>query len=121
MLKELTCVVCPAGCKITVEMDESGKIINVTGNTCPRGKSYAESEITHPVRTLTTTVPIRGAANHAVMLPVKTSSPIPRETMFAAMEEIRTITATAPIKQGDVLIADFMEPGTNLVACKTIL
>jgi CxxC motif-containing protein len=76
MTKELTCVVCPAGCRMTAELDESGKVISVTGNTCPRGKTYAESEITNPVRTLTTTVTITGAADKAVMLPVKTSKSV---------------------------------------------
>lgn len=121
MTKELTCVVCPAGCRITAELDENGKVINVTGNTCPRGKTYAESEITNPVRTLTTTVTITGAASEAVTLPVKTSRPIPRGALFEAMEKIRVIVATAPVKTGDILIADFIEPGTNLIACKTIL
>ena len=55
-VKKLTCVVCPAGCPLEVTLDESGKILSVTGNTCKRGQSYAESELTHPVRTLTTTV-----------------------------------------------------------------
>lgn len=121
MTKELTCVVCPAGCRITAELDESGKVISVTGNTCPRGKTYAESEITNPVRTLTSTVTIRGAADETVMLPVKTSKPIPRGTLFEAMDKVRATIAAAPVKAGDILIADFIEPGTNLVACKTIL
>lgn len=120
MKKELTCVVCPVGCKITAELDDSGKVIDVTGNTCPRGKKYAESEITHPVRTLTSTVKITDAENAVSMLPVKTSRPIPRESMFEAMNIIRGITVTAPINQGDIIASDFIEPGTNLIACKTV-
>ena len=46
MTKELTCVVCPAGCPMTVTLDENGNVVSVTGNTCARGKKYAESEIT---------------------------------------------------------------------------
>lgn len=45
--RELTCVVCPAGCKITVTLDD-GKITDITGFTCARGKKYAESEVTLP-------------------------------------------------------------------------
>ena len=78
--KELTCVVCPAGCRITVTLTD-GVVTEVTGNTCPRGKKYAETEVTHPVRTLTTTVGITGSATHH-MLPVKTSRPIPREDLI---------------------------------------
>ena len=36
--RELTCIVCPLGCRIKVELD-GDKIVSVTGNTCPRGKS----------------------------------------------------------------------------------
>ena len=113
--KELTCVVCPAGCRITVTLTD-GVVTEVTGNTCPRGKKYAETEVTHPVRTLTTTVGITSAMHH--MLPVKTSRPIPREDLMDAMAQLSGFTVSAPVHTGDVLIADFIEMGCDLVACK---
>ncbi|MBE6615144.1 MAG: DUF1667 domain-containing protein [Ruminococcaceae bacterium] len=117
--RELTCVVCPAGCKITVTLND-GKVTDVTGQTCPRGKTYAVSEVTHPVRTLTTTVLLEGAANGARTLPVKTNRPLSKGLLFAAMEELTGYTVTAPVAVGDVLVKDFMEPGVDLVACKTV-
>ena len=42
---ELTCIRCPMGCAIHVEM-ENGQVVSVTGNTCPRGAEYAKSEAT---------------------------------------------------------------------------
>ena len=117
--RELTCVVCPAGCKITVTL-EDGKVTDVTGQTCPRGKTYAASEVTHPVRTLTTTVLLENAANGAGTLPVKTNKPISKGLLFAAMEELAGFTVAAPVSAGDVLVKDFMEPGVDLVACKTV-
>ena len=113
----LTCVVCPAGCKVTVTLDDDGKIADIQGHTCKRGKTYAENEVTHPVRTLTSTVYI-DTSDGRKMLPVKTDRAIPKETLFDAMEIVRAYTAKAPVKTGDVLIADFIEKGTNLVACK---
>lgn len=115
---ELTCIVCPMGCTLTAVQDENGAIVSVTGNTCPRGKSYAESELTHPVRTLTTTVALENSVEHR--LPVKTDKPIPKESLFAAMEIAEKTVISAPVKRGDVIIADFIEAGTNLVACKTV-
>ena len=115
--RELTCVVCPAGCHITVTLDDAGNITEITGNTCMRGKDYATSEITRPVRTLTSTVRLE-TAEGIKLLPVRTDLPIPRESLFEAMKIIRRFTAKAPVHTGDVLIADFIEPGTNLVACK---
>ena len=117
MTKELTCVVCPAGCPMTVTLDDNGNVISVTGNTCARGKKYAESEITHPVRTLTSTVTVlvNGAKQ---MLPVRVDKPIPKETMFDAMTIIRGIKINAPVKTGDIVVENFIEEGTNLIACK---
>jgi len=117
--RELTCVVCPAGCKITVTLDD-GKITDITGQTCPRGKTYAQNEVTHPVRTLTTTVLLDNAAGGAKTLPVKTNKPLSKGLLFAAMEELSGYTVTAPVAVGDVLVKDFMEPGVDLVACKTV-
>lgn len=117
--RELTCVVCPAGCRITVTLDE-GKVVDVKGNTCPRGKTYAENEVTHPVRTLTTTVLLENAKSGAKTLPVKTNHPLSRELLFAAMEELAGFTVSAPITTGTVLLKDFMEPGVDLVACKNV-
>lgn len=117
MTKELTCVVCPAGCKLTVELDETNTVLSVTGNTCVRGKKYAESEVTHPVRTLTSTVAVM-VNGVKQMCPVRVDKPIPKETMFKAMELIRAIKVNAPVKTGDVICADFIEEGTNLLACK---
>jgi len=117
-VKKLTCVVCPAGCPLEVTLAEDGTILSVTGNTCKRGETYAETELTHPTRTLTTTVAIESKAERR--LPVKTDKPIPKETLFEAMELAEKITVTAPVKRGDVICADFIEAGTNLVACKNI-
>ncbi|MBQ8640756.1 MAG: DUF1667 domain-containing protein [Clostridia bacterium] len=117
--RELTCVVCPAGCRITVIL-EDGKVTDVTGQTCPRGKTYAVSEVTHPVRTLTTTVLLEGAVCGAKTLPVKTNKPISKELLFAAMQELAGFTVSAPVSTGTVLLKDFMEPGVDLIACKTV-
>lgn len=36
------------------------------------------------------------------------------------MKIIKTVTVKAPVKTGDVLVADFIEPGTSLIATKTV-
>lgn len=119
MTKELTCVVCPAGCKLLVTLDENNKVLEVTGHTCARGKKYAESEVTNPVRTLTSTVTV-ATADGTKMLPVRTDKPIPRPTLFDAMQIIRGIKVNAPVHIGDILMENFIEPGTNLIACKDV-
>ncbi len=106
---ELTCIVCPMGCTLTVTSD-GDEIISVEGNTCPRGSAYAKNELLHPVRTLTTTV----KTENGKRLPVKTDAPIPKEHLFDAMEQVNRLVAPDRVKIGDVLLADLF--GANLVA-----
>lgn len=61
---DLTCIRCPMGCAIHVEM-ENGQVVSVTGNTCPRGAEYAKSEATAPVRTVTSTVRALGGVRRS--------------------------------------------------------
>ena len=37
-VRELTCISCPLGCPLQVEIDEAGQVVRVTGNTCKRGE-----------------------------------------------------------------------------------
>lgn len=117
MKRTLTCVVCPVGCEITVDY-EGTEVKSVTGNTCKRGDAYARNEIVAPSRTLTTTVRVKGG--EMPLVPVKTSKPIPKNMLFEAMKKADAYAADAPVKCGDVLIKDFIEEGTNLVACRDI-
>ena len=40
----------------TVTLDENKNILNIEGFTCKRGEEYARAEVTHPERSLTSTV-----------------------------------------------------------------
>ncbi len=114
-MKNLTCIICPRGCGLTVE-EENGKLL-VSGNLCPRGEKYAIEECTHPTRTVTSFIRVDNREN--TMVSVKTSSPIPKESMFEAMKMIRGTTVKAPVAIGDVLISDVF--GADIIATKNIL
>ena len=113
-MKELTCIICPRGCHLVV--DEN---LNVTGNTCPRGAVYAKNELTHPTRTLTSTVKI--VSLEEVALPVKSDNPLPKEKIFDAMKEINKTCVKAPIGIGDIIIKNIFGLDVNIVATKDIL
>lgn len=118
-VKKFTCIVCPVGCELTATLSDDGKsVANVEGNSCKRGITYAVEELTAPKRTLTSTVRIVGADDK--LLPVRTDRPIPKGALFDAMKIIRTVTVKAPVKIGDVLVPDFIELGTNLIATKSV-
>lgn len=123
-IKNITCTVCPIGCRLKVEMTDDGNTDNgmikeITGNSCKRGKAYANAEILNPVRTLTSTVKIHGVTNEK-LLPVRTDSPIPKGKLFEAMKLIKAVDVNIPVKVGDVIIKDFINDGINLIACKSI-
>ena len=114
MTRELTCIVCPQGCNIKVEIEE-GKPTKIEGNTCKRGYDYAYSEVTNPVRTLTTTIKLENGE----MLSVKTDKPIPKGLIFKCMEEINKIKVKAPIKLGEILLENILNTGSNIIATKS--
>ena len=117
--KNLTCIVCPVGCRLEITMGADGTIRDISGNTCRRGYDYAMTEFTDPRRTLTTTVRLTGAKTDK-FLPVRTSAPIPKPSLMEAMKKVNTLSACAPIRVGDVICADFIEKGINLIACKNV-
>lgn len=118
MRKEIICTVCPRGCRINVNGDEHS-IEAVTGYCCKRGEQYAISEFSHPVRILTTTVRILG--NDHNLLPVRSSAPVPKELLFNCMEQIRTISVSAPIKRHEVIIPNICDTGVDIVSTKDLL
>ena len=115
--REVTCINCPMGCRITVVM-EGGKVISVAGNTCKRGENYARAEVTSPVRTVTTTIMVTGGESDRVSC--KTKEPVPKDKVFDVMEEIAGVTCEAPIRIGDVLISDCAGTGVPIVATKSV-
>ena len=113
MKKDLTCVACPRGCTITVEY-EGKEVYSVTGNVCKRGDEYARTEIVNPTRNIASTVKVNGGVHPVV--PVKTSAPIPKTMIFDCMKEINAVTVEAPVRLGQVIIADVLGTGVNIVA-----
>ena len=114
MKKNMICIICPRGCAMTAEVN--GEAVTVTGNTCPKGEEYAINECLHPMRTVTAAIRVANREN--TMVSVKTAASIPKEKMFEAMKMIRAAKANAPIKIGDVLLADVF--GADIIATKNI-
>lgn len=114
MIRDITCVTCPMGCGIKVEINDNGEIVSVTGNTCKRGEAYAKNECTHPQRSLATTIHVNGGIHNVV--PCKSAGPLPKELIFDCMKAINNAEVNAPIKLGDVLVENVCNTGVNIVA-----
>lgn len=115
--RTLTCIGCPMGCKVTVELN-NGEITNVTGNTCKRGDDYARKEVSHPMRIVTSTVRVIGGDLPVVS--VKTERDIPKEKMRDIMNSLADIRVPAPVHIGDVILENVALTGVNIVATKEV-
>ncbi len=110
--RELTCIVCPRGCQLSVELDGNGVPVNVSGNLCPRGKVYANDECTNPQRMVTSTVRCEDGS----VVSCKTNVSIPKSLVFDIMKEINKTVAKNDIKIGDCLIKNVLGSGADIVA-----
>ena len=113
---EMICITCPLGCPLTIEKD--GDQIEVSGNTCPRGKQYAINELTDPKRMITTTVVIHDAIHH--QLPVITSKPISKSLIFDVMKELKQVEVSAPIAINDVIVENILDSGVDIIASRSM-
>lgn len=116
--RELICINCPLGCPLTVELDGT-EVVNVSGNTCPRGAAYAKKEVTDPTRIVTSIVRVEGGRSE--MVSVKTKQDIPKSKIFDCIKALKGVTVEAPISIGDVIVANVAETGVDFVATKNVL
>lgn len=120
---QFNCTTCPSECFLTVEVerDADGAVVevrSVTGNSCPRGDTFAHQELTCPMRVLTTTVAVSGGDE--ALLPVRTAEAIPLALHAQAMDLIRGLVVDTPIRMGDVVLEDLHGTGVDLIASMDI-
>lgn len=115
-MTDLICIVCPKGCRLTV--DEQNDYA-VTGNTCARGEKYGKAELKNPVRVVTSTVKISSSLQNRC--PVKTNGSVPKNMIFDVMNVLNSVTITAPVRVGDVIVENVCDTGIDVVVTKNIL
>ncbi len=114
-MKEFICICCPQGCHLSVDENNG---FEVTGNSCKRGAEYGKTEAVAPVRVVTSTVRINGAALDKC--PVKTNKAIPKEKVFEAVRLIRQVSLNAPVKTGDVVLKGICGTDADVQVTKDI-
>lgn len=117
MIKKLTCIECPKGCALSVDV-VNRRVIEVGGNDCPKGQEYAVSEIENPVRILTSAVLAQGLS--LKMVPVRTDKPIPKARIQDAMTEIKKIRIRKSLHTGDIIVNNFLGLRVNLITTRDI-
>lgn len=115
MIKKITCIECPKGCRLSVDI-ENCRVVKVSDNECPEGEEYAISEIENPMRILTSTVLAEGL--QLKMVPVRTDKPIPKSKIMEAMDEIKKMQLVKPVRSGEIITGNFLSLGVNLIATR---
>jgi len=113
---ELTCIVCPVGCKAKVTV-KNGEV-KVKDVECPRGREYAVNEIREPTRDLFTTVRVK--EGRIPVCSVRSTRPVPKDKVIDCAKEIAKVVVAAPIKANDVILENIQGLGVNIVATRDV-
>ncbi|MBQ8130554.1 MAG: DUF1667 domain-containing protein [Clostridia bacterium] len=117
MKRTFTCIVCPNGCEIDAEY-EGSRVISVTGNLCPKGKTYVTQELVDPRRTIATSMRVDGG--ELPLASVRLTRPIPKDRIFDVMAEINRHSLTAPVAIGDVAVPNILGLGSDVIVTKNV-
>ena len=113
---EIICVACPKGCRLEARR-ENGEIL-VTHEGCKRGREYAVNEITDPRRMVATTVRVEKGSHP--LLPVYTASPFPMDRITELLNVLRTVKIPAPVSVNQVVLADALGTGIDVIASREL-
>lgn len=116
-MKMLTCIACPLGCRITVQMQEGQ--YTFSGNRCARGLDFARTELTAPTRSVTTTV--RTLYPDAPVLPVRTKGEVPKEMIPEIIRILSGVSVSERIGIGETVVADILGSGCDVIATNSML
>lgn len=116
--REVTCIVCPVGCKARVSF-RGAEVLKIQNLECQRGEEYVLREVRAPVRDFFTTV--RVAKAKARVVPVRSTGPMPKARLKECALELAKIRVEAPIKLGDVIVKNILGLGLDIVATKDVV
>lgn len=113
MQKQLTCIQCPNGCRLTAIQLPDGSV-KVTGNLCRKGEEFGTAELTDPRRSVTTTV--RTLFADLPFLPVRTDAEVRKADIPRVLAAARQTTVTQRLHVGDAAVENADGSGIKLIA-----
>lgn len=111
MTTEIVCIVCPNGCRICCAQTGSG--IVCSGQKCKRGEAYAAAELTHPMRSLTTSV--RTAFPDSPVVSVRTDGEIEKGKLIDVAKALGQVIVDHRVKIGDIIAENICGTGVNII------
>jgi CxxC motif-containing protein len=112
--KEIICITCPKGCTLTVNYD--GQTVIKVRPGCKRGHEYIERELKDPRRMVASSVRVVGSLHP--LLPVYTAAPFPKPRIPELMVELRKLELDAPIQMAQVVLANALGTGIDIIASR---
>ena len=109
--REIVCIVCPNGCRITCTKTADG--IHCSGQKCKRGEAYANVELTHPMRTLTTSV--RTVFPDSPVVSVRTEGEIEKDKLREVSQALAHVRINTRIRAGEVVAKNICGTGVNII------
>jgi CxxC motif-containing protein len=88
------------------------------GEGCQRGGMWIRREIESPMRTVTTSVLVRGG--DAVCASVRTQNPVPLERVWDVVRALRDVELDAPVDIGQTVMTDPAGVVTTVIATRKI-
>ena len=110
MKREFICIVCPVSCMLATEVSDG--VLQVTGNTCEKGITFAEKEIYDPERILTTTVKLSSGG----LLPVRSKTLVKKHEVIALVSKLKPIVVEPPVEIGQVIANGLGENSVDIIA-----
>lgn len=119
MMQTYTCIICPNGCELQVDMMKDRRTIKkVEGNLCPKGAEYARQEVQDPRRTIATSVLVQGGV--LPLASVRLSKAVPKNQIFDVMGAIKKITLQAPVQAGSVILFNVLDSGSDVIVTRSV-
>jgi CxxC motif-containing protein len=113
-ISEIICVTCPKGC--TLRVKHEGKEVLEVLDGCKRGEEYAICELQDPRRMVASTVRVEGGLHPLV--PVYTRKAFPKHLIPELARSLREVQVAAPVKINQVVLADALGTGIDVVASR---
>ena len=109
--KEIVCIVCPNGCRIQCAVSEGG--LSCSGQKCKRGIAYETSELTHPMRSLTTSV--KTTFPDSPVVSVRTDGEIEKSKLLEVSKALSRVLVQTRVKIGDIIAENVCNTGVNVI------
>ena len=115
--RQFICVTCPVGCALEATV-EGHQLIELQGQSCRRGIAFVQEELAAPKRMFTTTVRVRGGV--LPLVPVRSREPLPKSLLFRVAKELRNLVLDAPVREHQVVLADALHSGVDVIASREV-